>query len=160
MADFADSKTALVADVDCTAGGKGLCEQHGIRGYPSIKYGDPNALEDYNGGRSYQALKEFAEKNLGPSCGPARMDLCDAEKKAQLEKLMAMSAADLDAQVKEQTDAMEKLEGDFKTFVEGLNKQYQEESKKKEDAIEAIKNSGLGMMKAVKAHNAKAKAEL
>jgi len=117
-------------------------------------------LEDYKGGRSYDALKKFADENLGPTCGPANVDLCDAEKKAELDKIMAMSAADLDAKIEEKTDAMEKLESDFKTFVEGLNKQYQEESEKKEKGLEEIKNSGLGMMKAVKAHNAKAKAEL
>jgi len=160
MTDFADSKTALVADVDCTTTGKDLCSTHGVRGYPTIMHGDPSAMEKYEGGRSYQAFKEFADKNLGPSCGPAHMDLCDAEKKAEIEKFMAMSAADLDAQVTKSTDEMEKLEADFKTFVEGLNKQYQEETKKKDDGVEAIKNSGLGMMKAVKAHNAKAKAEL
>merc|ERR1711866_1614 len=117
MTEFADSKTALVADVDCTAGGKALCDQVGVRGYPTIKYGDPNNLEDYKGGRDFDALKKFAEENLGPQCGPANMDLCDAEKKALIEKFQAMSATDLDAAIKEKTETMEKLETDFKTFV-------------------------------------------
>merc|ERR1711957_475935 len=47
MAEFKDSKTALVADVDCTAGGKALCDRIGVRGYPTIKQGDPNNMEDY-----------------------------------------------------------------------------------------------------------------
>jgi hypothetical protein len=80
-AEFKDSKTALIADVDCTAGGKELCNSIGVRGYPTIKYGDPNNLEDYKGGRDFDALKKFAEENLGPTCGPANLDLCDAEKK-------------------------------------------------------------------------------
>merc|ERR1711933_287498 len=57
----------------------------GIRGYPSIKYGDPDDLQDYKGGRSYDDLKKFAE-GMGPSCGPANLDLCDDEKKAQIAK--------------------------------------------------------------------------
>jgi len=160
MADFADSSTALVADVDCTTGGKDLCSKHGVRGYPTIKYGDPNAMEDYQGGRSYDAFKTFATENLGPSCGPAHLELCSDEKKAEIEKFQAMSAADLDALVKGKTDEMEKLESDFKTFVETLNKQYQDQSKAKDDGLAAIKESGLGAMKAVKAHADKAKTEL
>jgi len=159
-AEFKDSKTALIADVDCTAGGKDLCSEIGVRGYPTIKYGDPSNLEDYKGGRDFDALKKFAEENLGPTCGPANLDLCDADKKAQIEKFSAMSAADLQAAVDEKVKAQEKLEADFKTFVEGLQKSYTEASEKKDKDVEAIKSSGLGLMKAVAAHNKAAKAEL
>lgn len=155
MAEFKDSKTALVADVDCTTGGKALCSQHGIRGYPTIKYGTPDALEDYKGARSFDALKKFADENLGPSCGPANLDLCDDDKKAEITKFQAMSDDDLDAAIKEKDDALEKLETDFKDFVEGLNKQYQERTQKKEEDGNAIKNSGLGLMKSVQAHKKK-----
>lgn len=155
MEAFKGSATALVADVDCTTAGKDLCSEHGIRGYPTIKYGDPNNLEDYKGGRTYDAFKQFADENLGPSCGPANLDLCDDEKKTMIEKLMAMPSDDLNKAIEEHSSNMEKLEADFKTFVEGLNKQYQDETKKKDDAIAAIKDSGLGLMKAVQAHGAK-----
>jgi hypothetical protein len=160
VAEFKDSKTALIADVDCTAGGKSLCTEVGVRGYPTIKYGDPNNLEDYKGGRDFDALKKFAEENLGPQCGPANLDLCDADKKAQIEKFQQLSAADLEAAIKEKTDAMEKLETDFKAFVEGLQKQYSDASTQKEKDVEAVKNSGLGLMKAVAAHSKTAKEEL
>jgi hypothetical protein len=160
MAEFKDSKTALVADVDCTAGGKDLCNSIGVRGYPTIKYGDPNSLEDYKGGRDFDSLKKFAEANLGPTCGPANLDLCDADKKAEIEKFSKMSASELEAAIKEKTEAMEKLETDFKEFVEGLQKSYSEANDKKEKDVEEIKNSGLGLMKAVAAHNKKGKSEL
>jgi len=159
-AEFKDSKTALIADVDCTAGGKDLCSEVGVRGYPTIKYGDPSNLEDYKGGRDFDALKKFAEENLGPTCGPANLDLCDADKKAQIEKFSAMSAADLQKAVDEKVAAQEKLETEFKTFVEGLQKSYTEASEKKDKDVEAIKSSGLGLMKAVAAHNKASKSEL
>jgi len=160
MTEFADSKTALIADVDCTAGGKSLCEQVGVRGYPTIKYGDPNDLQDYKGGRDAEALKKFASENLGPQCGPKNIDLCDADKKAMIEKFQGMSEADLEAAIKGKTEEMEKLETDFKTFVEGLQKQYSEASEKKEKDVEAVKNSGLGLMKSVAAAQKAAKSEL
>jgi len=160
MEKFAGSATQLVADVDCTAEGKSLCEEQGIRGYPTIKYGDPSALEDYKGGRDLASLTKFAEENLKPMCSPANIDLCDDDKKAEIEKFMAMSDADLDAVIAEKEAAQEKAEADFKVLVEGLQKTYQEAMTKKDETIEEIKNSGLGLMKAVKATKAKGSDEL
>merc|ERR1711870_7330 len=160
IAAFKDHASTLIADVDCTAGGKALCDEVGVRGYPTIKYGDPNNLEDYKGGRDFDALKKFAEENLGPQCGPANMDLCDAEKKALIEKFQALSETDLASAIKEKEEAMTKLEADFKTFVEGLQKQYSEASEKKDKDIAAVKESGLGLMKSVAAHQKQAKTEL
>ena len=150
MEEFKDSKTALIEDVDCTTGGKGLCDMIGVRGYPTIKYGDPSNLEDYKGGRTYDAMKKFAEENLGPTCGPNNLDLCDDDKKAKIEEYKKMSVADLDAFITSQETAAETAEADFKTFVSGLQKQYEDKSKEKDDAVAAIKSSGLGFAKAVK----------
>merc|ERR1712072_656 len=95
-----DHESVLIADVDCTAGGKDLCTEVGVKGYPTIKHGDPSALEDYKGGRDFSALKKFAE-GLKPSCSPANIDLCDAEQPAKIQELQALSAYDLDAKIKE-----------------------------------------------------------
>eukprot|EP00493_Phyllostaurus_siculus_P014484 UN14708 len=45
--EYKDSTTALIADVDCTAAGKPLCDANGVQGFPTIKYGNPSALEKY-----------------------------------------------------------------------------------------------------------------
>jgi len=160
MGEYADSKTALVADVDCTTAGKPLCEKAGVRGYPSIKYGDPNNLEDYKGGRTLEALQEFAKENLKPMCSPANLDLCDAEKKAQLEGFMAMDDAALNAEIKTKKDEQEKLEETFKTDVKALQDTYQQLQKDKDDGIANVKKSGLGLMQAVMAHKTKVNTEL
>merc|ERR1719215_2510140 len=89
MAEFEGHATTLVADVDCTAGGKAICDEAGVRGYPTIKHGDPSDLQDYKGGRDLAALKAFAA-GLGPQCSPSNIDLCDDAKKAQIKEFMAM----------------------------------------------------------------------
>jgi len=150
--DFADSKTAGVFDVDCTAAGKPLCDSNGVRGFPTIKYGDPNSLEDYEGGRSYDDLKEFCDENLKPTCSPANIDLCDDDKKAEIEKFSSMSAGDLDAAIAAKTEELETAEKTFKSEVEKLQKKYESLQKDKEAAMQAVKDSGLGLMKAVAAH--------
>jgi len=64
MESFKGHPTALVADVDCTAAGKPLCDANGVKGYPTIKYGDPSDLQDYQGGRDSSALKNLQMKIL------------------------------------------------------------------------------------------------
>jgi len=100
MDDFKDSPTALVADVDCTTEGQALCEKNGVGGYPTIKWGEVGDLKDYEGARSYEALKKFAEENLGPQCGPGEnLDLCDAKMKAKIEGYAKLSTEELDAKI-------------------------------------------------------------
>merc|ERR1712203_64285 len=107
-------------------------------------------------GRTLKDLQTFAKENLGPTCGPANLDLCDDEKKAQINKFMAMSASDLNAAVQEKDDEMKKAEKDFEEFVKGLQASYEKASKEKDDAVAKIKDSGLGLMKSVVAHQGKA----
>merc|ERR1712100_546670 len=154
-----DSTTVVIADVDCTAGGNSLCDEVGVRGYPTIKYGDPNDLQDYKGGRDLKALQKHAE-SLGPSCGPANLELCDEDKKKQIEEFVQLGAEKREAMITEKTKEMEELESDFKEFAEGLQKSYKEASEKKDADIEARKNSGLGLLKAVHTHEKKKKEEL
>lgn len=157
MDAFADSETALVADVDCTAEGKDLCTNHGIRGYPTLKYGDPADLQDYKGGRDYASLEKFATESLKPMCSPANLDLCEDDKKASIEKFLAMASDELEKLIADGEKQIEDAEEEFKTGVEGLQKAYQEMMEKKEKTQEEIKNSGLGLMKACKVHASKTK---
>lgn len=147
--EWAGHASALVAEVDCTTEGKPLCDQNGVRGFPTLKYGDPSALEDYQSGRSYEDMAKFATENLKPMCSVKNIDLCDAEKKAQIEKYMAMSDDDLSAAVKTEEEKLTQAEEDFKEAVSKLQAEYQKLSEDKDAAIAAVKDSGLGLMKAV-----------
>lgn len=155
MDAFADSETALVADVDCTAEGKQLCTDHGFKGYPTIKWGDPSALEDYKGGRDYASLEKFAQESLKPVCSPANIDLCEEDKKASIEKFLGMAEEELETLISDSEKKIEEAETAFKTGVEALQAQYQKMMDEKEKTQEEIKASGLGLMKACKSHAAK-----
>mmetsp|Transcript_61880 Transcript_61880/g.162550 ORF Transcript_61880/g.162550 Transcript_61880/m.162550 type:complete len:169 (-) Transcript_61880:75-581(-) len=158
--EYKDSKDVLIGDVDCTAAGKSLCEEVGVQGYPSIKYGDPNNLEDYEGERDLKGLKKFAKSSLGPTCGPSNPDLCDAEKKKVLDELMAMSDADLQAKVEEKDAEMKEAETALEELLKSLQDQYEKGQKARDDKKAEIKEAGLGMMKSVAAHKKSAKSEL
>jgi len=99
MDEFKGHPSALIADVDCTADGKSLCEKHGVSGYPTIKYGDPGDLKAYEGGRTFDDLKKFAETNLGPSCDPDHLDLCKEDAKQKIEGYLKMSLGKLEGKI-------------------------------------------------------------
>jgi len=157
MDEFKDSKTALIADVDCTAAGKDLCEKHKVEGFPTIKHGDPNDLKKYEGGRTYDALKKFAEENLGPTCSPEYIDLCNDEDKALIERFQKMNDGELDKAIEEVDVEVAKIEAKSQNTVEGLQekisgyrKEIEAETKKKEDAVsKESKKKGLKAMRAV-----------
>lgn len=159
MDEYKDSKTALIADVDCTTGGKSLCEKHGIQGYPSIKWGDPSDLKDYDGGRDLSSLQKFASENLGPTCGPDNLDLCDEADKKLIAKFQKWDIDELELAIVEKQEKVSKIESAGKKVVDGLEKQVRDmqskiekETKKKEENIEKEKKAvGYKYMKAVKA---------
>jgi len=154
MKEYEGHATAGVFDVDCTAEGKPLCDSNGVRGFPTIKYGDPNNLEDYEGGRDFDDLQKFASENLKPSCGPANLDLCDDDKKSQIEGFLAMSDDDLNAEIAKKDEEIEAAESTFKSEVEKLQAKYESLMADKDKTIEDVKASGLGLMKACKAFKA------
>lgn len=149
MEDFAESPTSLIADVDCTGGGKELCEKYGVSGYPALKYGSPDALEEYQGGRSYDELKTFADESLGPSCSPSNLELCSEEKRALIDKFQKMSDGKLDAKIRKAEGTLKKLEEEFEAMTKSLQERYEAGNKKKDEAKKQIKDAGLGLAKSV-----------
>jgi len=155
--EWEDNKIGLVAEVDCTSDeGKSLCEANGVKGYPTVKYGDPTSLEDYKGDRTYEALSKFANENLKPICSVNTMDLCDDEKKAEIEKLMGLSKKDLQARIDVEEKKVEQAESDFKEEVQKLQNKYKQLMTDKEAKISEVKKSGLGLMKSVEVAKEKA----
>merc|ERR1711903_325217 len=118
--EYDGSSTVLIGDVDCTVH-QNLCQKYGVQGYPTLKYFTANPMGDaYNGGRDYEELSKFAKESLGPSCGVEHMDLCDAEQKKSLE-----------------------------TLLKGLQQQYEDGKKAKEDAQAAL-SPELAQLRSVK----------
>merc|ERR1711918_288263 len=105
----------------------------------------------YDGGRDYKELEEFAKENLKPMCSPNNIDLCDADKKTQIQKYQKMSDADLDAEIEKKEAEYKEAEETFDAEVQKLQEKYESLEKEKSEKQAAVKASGLGLMKAVKA---------
>ncbi|CAE7574347.1 SEP2 [Symbiodinium pilosum] len=152
MQEYADHENILVADVDCIGDGKSKCEEVGVEGFPTLKYGSPNNLEEYKGGRDFETLEKFAKANLGPTCSPERIDLCDDRQQKLLEEFMALSLSELKTKIKEKDEEIAAAEKQVQDLFKRLEKQYEEAQKAKERKEKAIKDAGLGLMKSVQAH--------
>mmetsp|Transcript_64495 Transcript_64495/g.185373 ORF Transcript_64495/g.185373 Transcript_64495/m.185373 type:complete len:161 (-) Transcript_64495:73-555(-) len=160
MKEYEGHASILIGDVNCDGDGKSLCDEVGIEGFPTLKYGDPTDLQDYEGDRQLDALSKFAKESLGPTCGPAQPELCDEAAKKKLDTYMTMSMSDLTQAVEEKNEEMSKAQKELEEFLESLQEQYDEAQKKLDDKKKEIKEAGLGMMKAVYAHRNSAKSEL
>lgn len=149
MKDFKDSDTVLVADVDCIEAGKSLCEKVGVKGFPTIKYGSPDDLQDYQGSRDHPDLLKFAE-NLKPGCVVETLENCSEEEKKTIDELKEKSTEDLKVLVLAESKEREQAHTDFKDEVDKLQKQYEQLSRDKESTLEDIKDRyNIGFVKQI-----------
>lgn len=149
MRKYKNSTGLLVADVDCTSDGKSLCQEVGVRGYPTLKYGDPADLQDYKGGRGFEELQGFAE-SLERTCNPARTEQCSAEDQGRIAEYVSMGAERRQARIAELEAEVAQLEQDFQAKVDSINQRYKEEEKRSAEAAKAVRDSGLGHLKALR----------
>jgi len=147
--EYENSKTVIIADVDCTAAGKSLCEKFGVRGYPTIKYFNPpdEEGEDYKGGRTLDDLRKFASSELGPGCSVDALENCSDAQKKDLEQYTSMAAD-------ERSSMLDKLKSELASAEakhEALLKELQSTYKESMDTLEKLKEDSAPKIKLLKA---------
>ena len=142
MEEYSESETTLVADVDCINAGKELCNKNNVKGFPTIKYGSANSLEDYKGGRSLSELREFASK-LGPPCNTDTLEYCSENQTQQIKEHHGKSDEELQAIVTAYEKSVEDIENSFKSGVEGLQARFNELQEDKDSALEELEDVGI-----------------
>jgi len=147
--EFKDSPKVVIADVDCTAAGKPLCDKFGVRGYPTIKYFNPpdEEGEDYKGGRDLASLKKFASTELGPGCSVDAMENCDDKQKAELEKYIAMPAEERASKLEELKKTMSEADDAHQALLKELQATFKESQEK----LEKLKEDSAPQIKLLKA---------
>ena len=148
--EWADHEVGLVAEVDCTDEGKPLCEVNGVRGYPTIKYGDPEDLDDYEGGRNFEELSKFAKENLKPLCSPKNLEQCDDDTKKLFDEYMTMPLEKLEEKITELEQELLDAENSFREETGKLKDAYQKLTEEKEAKLAAVNNAGLRVLKSIK----------
>lgn len=155
MDKYESNEDVLVAEVDCTSeGGKPICEQNGVEGFPTIKFGDAMELQNYNGGRTYEDFLVFAGR-LGPLCSVYHKEKCTPGELEKLEAVEAMSVEDLEKEITEANARLQREENDFRLGVSQLQVFYQMLSDKKKKVEAEITASGLNLKKSILAYKKK-----
>jgi len=140
MLEYEFSETVLVADVDCVGDGKPLCDQKGVKGFPTIKWGDPSDLQDYKGGRAKEDLKTFAS-TLTPPCDVSTLENCSEEHVAVINRLKGVSKFELKGRVSEYEQTLANIETTFKEDVAQLQASYDKVSSDKAAAMAKLTSS-------------------
>ena len=134
----------VIAEVDCTKN-KELCAAYSVRGYPSLKYGDPNDLQDYKGERTYDALNEFLQ-TLGPPCDINTRERCSDRQLERLDEYQKLSVGELDQLLEDEASTRDEIETLFSESVEKISDQYQYVLKKRECLINKLAEYETGII--------------
>lgn len=147
--EFADSKTVLIGDVDCTAAGKPLCDKFGVKGFPTIKYfnAPDEEGEDYKGGRTLDDMRKFASSELGPGCSVDTMDNCSDAQKKELETYIAMPEGERATMMSELKSQLGEAEAAHEILLKDLQAKYKESM----ESLEKLKENSAPKIKMLKA---------
>lgn len=101
--EFADTPNVMIGMLDCAGNAQSTCGQNGVQGYPSLKIKKDGRMSDYNGARSYDAMKRevLSKLNPRPACSLESKDACSKDDLAVLEESEKMSKAERVAKIKE-----------------------------------------------------------
>jgi len=150
---YENSKKVLIGDVDCTVDdSKQLCEDQGVKGYPTLKYyvpGDPTGSV-YEGDRSLDELKKFV-KTLGPPCGPKHMSKCNEEQKETVKAYLATPVDELATKLAETEKELAEAEAAHDELLKGLQEQFKA-SDEKVKALKAKSDPEIKLMRLVVAN--------
>jgi len=160
MDEYADSATVVVAEADCTGTGKKLCEKHGVKGFPAVRFGDPSNLEEYKGGRDFGSLSEFASSLL-PPCDVNSLENCSEEQIQDISDLGKLTEEELQARVSEYDQSVTEINAVFKDAVSELQKTYQKLTQAKDDSLSKLtKSLKINMVKNILSKDDEIKVEL
>jgi len=73
MDTYKSTDGILIANADCSTQsqspgtGAELCNHYNLPYYPYIVYGEPDTVQEYQGGRDYASLLDHAKNHLGPA---------------------------------------------------------------------------------------------
>jgi hypothetical protein len=139
--DWEKQDVGLVAEIDCTApDSEDLCQEFNVEGFPTLLYGDPSSPEEYQGGRDYESLSEFAKTFLDkPVCSISKTDSCSDKEKSTIAKVSALAKEELlktADSVKSQINAAQK---ELDDFIDQINTQYETMTTKFNQKVDAIK---------------------
>lgn len=145
MSIYKDNQEILIAEINCGNSKSGeLCEKHKIEYLPTLRYGNPLYLDDYEGARDIKSLTTFANM-LKKFCSPDNLKDCDEKSKENIKKFQTFSDTDLQIAIEGKEKIIKKIKDEFHGKVRKLEKEIEKLRKKEEESVNWInEKTGLG----------------
>eukprot|EP00747_Dinoflagellata_sp_TGD_P218343 gnl/TRDRNA2_/TRDRNA2_90619_c0_seq1.p1 gnl/TRDRNA2_/TRDRNA2_90619_c0~~gnl/TRDRNA2_/TRDRNA2_90619_c0_seq1.p1 ORF type:complete len:244 (-),score=84.05 gnl/TRDRNA2_/TRDRNA2_90619_c0_seq1:102-833(-) len=133
-----------ILHVDCTKQeSKMLCEQHGAKGFPMIRYYNgqtPQIGEEYKGLKDLESLKRMARDLSVGGCDIETSKNCNEEQRAFIDEMKKMSEEEIDDMLKGWEDSKMELTNAFHELREGYELKVTAAQKAAEPVKEAEQN--------------------
>merc|ERR1712032_617999 len=84
--------------------------EHEVEKYPTLKWGHPEYLEDYQGQLDFDSLDKFSQDNLKPLCSMAAPEHCDSEQQGLVAEFKNLTAREVKAKIKVEEKAFAELQ--------------------------------------------------
>lgn len=139
--EYADTPNVVIGACDCTSNCKGMCGEHGIQGFPTLKLWRDGKAEDYNGPREFNGMKREVESKLNPrpACSLESRDACSPADRAILEESEKLTKAERAAKIK---DMQQNIQNSRKEA-----KELEKKAKELEQTLELVKAGGVTVEK-------------
>lgn len=141
---LSDAVSVMVAEVDCTKE-QSLCQKHGVKGYPTLKYSDGFGWKSYDKGRDYNSLENFVEEHLQDSCFDDPL-LCTEEELERIEKVKKLTESELETFKNNVKEQLKTVESTFEKAVQTLQNKYKKLSDDKTLEVQTL-TAELGYLK-------------
>ncbi|EKX39937.1 hypothetical protein GUITHDRAFT_143103 [Guillardia theta CCMP2712] len=145
---YSDSDVMKIGQVDCTSEtGKGICERHGVHGYPTLKYKQPGGMWSmYMSGRGKEQLASFVEDEILPKCSLENKARCSKKDQNFMERIQTMSFEERKALEVELNKEIEDAKHAHTLIAQELESKYRE-SKEKADRLSKKIKFELSLLK-------------
>lgn len=125
-----------------------LCNYNGVNAYPTIMYGNPQALKLYKGPFLLNEFKTFIDGMKVP-CTPEYFEYCDKEKQETMMHAMSMTEAEIQQSIEKEEEKIRNVTASYDLKLKDIENMYEKVMDEQAEAIEKIKSGDLALYKSV-----------
>jgi len=136
---YKNKSDAVVVTINCGGNQSDeLCKKPAF--FPLIQHRSPpiEPFKDYEDGKDWKSLEEFASKTLGAVCTPTFLETCDEVMKTRIQEFQKMTKDELKTAVNATDEAVLKVKNKFEDEIQRLQERINELTINKPRTMEEV----------------------